>query len=69
MKRTKSGDTRLHKRQTSFDTDLVRCPLNVIADYKFYNALTSGDTEIRTVQAMSLIRTFISDVSNQINYQ
>ncbi len=62
MKQTKSGAKRLHKRQVS---TLVRCPLNVIADYKFYDALTSGDTTLRIAQATSLIRTFVSDVSNQ----
>ena len=57
-----SNSRRLHKRQA--DSTLVRCRLNVIADYKFYSALTSSDDDdaLRRAQAASLIRTFVGEV-------
>lgn len=55
---------RLTKRQSSYDTSLVRCSLNVIADYKFYSFLTdSPSTQTRIAQATALIRQIIADVS------
>jgi len=53
----------LEKRQASRNTSHVRCWLNVIGDYKFYDALTSGSSADRMAQAMSLLTTIISTAS------
>ena len=57
---------RLHKRQGGDrNPDLIRCRLNVIADYKFYDAVTdsSDDENTRVIQATASIRNFIGSVS------
>ena len=52
----------LEKRQTTQDTNLVRCWLNVIGDNKVYG-LTSGSQRDRVAQVTSLLSTIISTAS------
>ena len=57
---------RLHKRQGGDrDPNLITCRLNVIADYKFYDAVTDSndDENTRVLQATASIRNFIGSVS------
>ena len=52
----------LEKRQTTRDTSLVRCWLNVIVDNRVYG-LTSGSQRDRVAQVTSLLSTIISTAS------
>lgn len=63
---------RLHKRQGGDrNPDLIRCRLNVIADYKFYDAVTdsSDDENTRVIQATASIRNFIGSGSANFERQ
>ena len=56
---------RLEERQTTRNQSLVLCPLNVIADYKFFSEVTDSNRPNvdRVAQATALVTNFIRDGS------